>query len=228
MKRALAILAILAAVTLVTGVPALAVEPDEMLEDPALEARAREISKELRCVVCQNQSIDDSSADIARDMRLLVRERLVAGDNDSQVVDYLVARYGDYVLLRPPFQTNTLALWIGPPLLAVIVVVLGLLFIRSYQRERAANAGPEPLSPTDRAQLDALVEQLAAENAQPRRDSRLRAELDRPFTVHLLTGRPRREARYDLSPARRDVGYEPRDTWPAGSEEYWPAGWTPD
>jgi cytochrome c-type biogenesis protein CcmH len=181
MTRLLAVFTIFAVVVLVTGVPALAVEPDEVLDDPALEARARDISKELRCVVCQNQSIDDSRADIARDMRLLVRERLVAGDTDIQVVDHLVARYGDYVLLRPPFQTNTLALWIGPPLLAVVVVALGLLFIRSYQREQAARGGPEALSPTDRAQLDALVEELAAETQQPRRKSALRAELDQPF-----------------------------------------------
>lgn len=185
MTRLLAVFTIFAAIatatTLGAGTPALAVEPDEVLDDPALEARARDISKELRCVVCQNQSIDDSHADIARDMRLLVRERLEAGDTDTQVVDHLVARYGDYVLLRPPFQTNTLALWIGPPLLAVIVVILGLLFFRAYQRERTAGDGPEPLSPTDRAQLDALVEELAAETRQPRRKSGLREELDQPF-----------------------------------------------
>ncbi len=184
MTRLLAVCTVFAAVTaaaLLNGAPALAVEPDEMLDDAALEARARDISKELRCVVCQNQSIDDSHADIARDMRLLGRERLVAGDTDIQVVDHLVARYGDYVLLRPPFQTNTLALWIGPPLLAVVVVALGLLFFRSYQRQQSARSGPEPLSPTDRAQLDALVEELATDARQPRRKSALRTELDRPF-----------------------------------------------
>lgn len=133
MRRFLAVFTILAAfamAALVSGTPALAVEPDEMLDDPALEARARELSKVLRCVVCQNQSIDDSAADIARDMRLLVRERLVAGDTDSQTIDHMVARYGDYVLLRPPFQTNTLALWVGPPLMAVVVATLALLFFR--------------------------------------------------------------------------------------------------
>jgi len=184
MKRFLTIFTILVAVTavaLATGTPALAVQPDEVLANPALEARARKLSKGLRCVVCQNQSIDDSDADIARDMRLLVRERLVAGDTDPQIVAYMVARYGDYVLLRPPFQTNTLALWIGPPLMAVIVAMLGLLFFRVYQRERAARGGPEPLSPTDREQLDALVERLAAEIRQPRHKSALRAELDQPF-----------------------------------------------
>jgi cytochrome c-type biogenesis protein CcmH len=184
MRRLLAIFTVIGAVTVAAaapGTPALAVEPDEVLDDPVLEGRAREISKELRCVVCQNQSIDDSHADIARDMRLLVRERLQAGDTDTEVVGYLVARYGDYVLLRPPFQTNTLALWIGPPLMAVIVLVLGLVFFRTYQRERAARTGPVGLSPADRAQLDALVEQLAADTPETRRKSGLRAELDHPF-----------------------------------------------
>ena len=187
MKRFLSIAAIFAAfsvASLVTGTPALAVEPDEILANPALEARARELSKGLRCVVCQNQSIDDSEADIARDMRFLVRERLVAGDTDPQVVAYMVARYGDYVLLRPPFQTNTLALWIGPPLMAVVVVTLGLLFFRTYQRERAGRGGPGPLSPSDREQLDALVEKRSAEVRQPRRKSTLRTELDHPFSTH--------------------------------------------
>jgi cytochrome c-type biogenesis protein CcmH len=187
MRRLLAIFTVFgvfAVAALAPGIPALAVEPDEVLDDPVLEARAREISKELRCVVCQNQSIDDSHADIARDMRLLVRERLQAGDTDPQVVGYLVDRYGDYVLLRPPFQSNTLALWIGPPLMAIVLVVLGLVFFRTYQRERAALSGPEALSPTDRAQLDALVEQLAAEAPKPRRQNGLRAELDHPFDAH--------------------------------------------
>lgn len=184
MRRFLAVSMILTAfamAALVSGTLALAVEPDEMLDDPALEARARELSKVLRCVVCQNQSIDDSAADIARDMRLLVRERLVAGDTDSQTIDHMVARYGDYVLLRPPFQTNTLALWVGPPLMAVVVATLALLFFRVYQREQGARTGPEPLTPTDRAQLDALVEKLAADPGRPRRKSSLRAEIDHPF-----------------------------------------------
>ena len=184
MRRYLALFTIVAAFCVtapVVGTPALAVEPDEMLDDTALEARARAISKVLRCVVCQNQSIDDSNADIAGDMRLLVRERLVAGDTDTQTIDYLVARYGDYVLLRPPFQTNTLALWVGPPLMAVVVATLALLFFRVYQRERHTRAGPEPLSPTDRAQLDALVDKLAAETGQPQRQSALREELEYPF-----------------------------------------------
>ena len=94
--------------------PALAVKPDEMLKDAALEARARDISAGLRCLVCQNQSIDDSDAELARDLRLLVRERLTAGDSDAQAVDYIVARYGDFVLLKPRFGPATWALWLGP------------------------------------------------------------------------------------------------------------------
>src|SRR6187397_3078929 len=97
--------------------PAFAVQPDEVLSDPALEARARVLSQELRCLVCQNQSIDDSDALLARDLRLLLRERLKSGDSDQQVLDFLVARYGEFVLLRPPFTWHTLALWLAPPLL---------------------------------------------------------------------------------------------------------------
>lgn len=101
-----------------------AVEPDEMLEDPVLEARAREISKGLRCVVCLNQDIDSSNAGVARDLRLLVRERLVAGDSDDAVVAYIQARYGDYVLLKPPLNTKTLVLWLAP--VAMLLAALGI------------------------------------------------------------------------------------------------------
>ena len=94
--------------------PAFAVEPDEVLSDPVLEVRARALSKELRCMVCQNQSIDDSEAPLARDLRILVRERLQAGDSDRQVIDFLVARYGEFVLLRPRFSSHTALLWLGP------------------------------------------------------------------------------------------------------------------
>jgi len=93
-----------------------AVQPDEVMADPAQEARARNLSRELRCMVCQNQSIDDSEASLARDLRLLVRERIKAGDSDAQVIDFLVARYGDFVLLKPPFKPQTLLLWLLPPL----------------------------------------------------------------------------------------------------------------
>jgi len=114
---------IVALILLAITTPALAVQPDEILADPALEARARTLSQELRCMVCQNQSIDDSEAPLARDLRLLVRERLKAGDSDQQVLDFLVARYGDFVLLRPPFNWHTALLWLLGPL-----VLLGAAF----------------------------------------------------------------------------------------------------
>lgn len=137
---------LLFALVLLTAPATYAVEPDEMLADPVLEARAQEISKHLRCVVCQNQSIDDSNADLAHDMRLLVRERLQAGDSDRQVTDYLVARYGNFVLLRPPVQTDTLALWITP--FAVLAFAVTAMFLR--QRARAP---ARPLSEEERAVL---------------------------------------------------------------------------
>lgn len=105
---------------------AIAVQPDEQLDDSALEARAREISRDIRCVVCQSENIDDSNAPLARDLRLLVRERLLEGDSDKEVTDFLVARYGDYVLLKPRVQTNTLLLW-GAPLIAAVAAAAGLL-----------------------------------------------------------------------------------------------------
>ena len=107
--------AALCAILMLLALPALAVEPSEMLKDPALEARARDIGRALRCVVCQNQSIDDSAAEVAHDMRRAVRERLSAGDSDDKVYAFMVARYGDYVLLKPPFKPGTLVLWLGAP-----------------------------------------------------------------------------------------------------------------
>jgi cytochrome c-type biogenesis protein CcmH len=134
--------------------PAFAVEPGERLADPALEARAREISRELRCLVCQNQSIDDSSADLARDLRILLRERLTAGDTDEQAVAFIVDRYGDYVLLRPPFRIDTLLLWLGPPLLLVLGGGAAWLALR---RRRAASADA-PLTPEEEQALAAALE----------------------------------------------------------------------
>jgi cytochrome c-type biogenesis protein CcmH len=113
---------------------AFAVEPDEMLSDPALEARARVLSKELRCMVCQNQSIDDSAAPLAHDLRVLVRERLKAGDSDQQVLDYLVARYGEFVLLKPPLSWHTALLWVGPP--ALLLGGALVLVLIAYRRNR--------------------------------------------------------------------------------------------
>jgi len=138
-----------------------AIEPDEVLKDPALEARAREVGKGLRCVVCQNQSIDESNAELARDMRILVRERIQAGDSNEQVVAYMVDRYGDFVLLDPPFKASTYVLWIGPPAIAG----LGLLWLAAFFRRRKADAAaPDgagaqaaPLSDAERRRLDALL-----------------------------------------------------------------------
>jgi cytochrome c-type biogenesis protein CcmH len=133
--------------------PALAVQPGEILPDKALEQRARQISSGLRCLVCQNQSIDDSDAPLARDLRVLVRERLVAGDSDRAVVDFVVARYGDFVLLSPPVNARTIALWSGP----FLVLLLAALFV--WRRRRAAEA-PQlaaPLSAEEQARLDELV-----------------------------------------------------------------------
>ena len=110
---------------------AFAVEPEEQLEDPVLEERARDISQNLRCVVCQNQSIDDSSAPLARDLRLIIRERLVAGDSNEEVITFVVERYGDFVLLRPPFQEDTYLLWFGP---LIIFLAGGLLVFYYFRR----------------------------------------------------------------------------------------------
>jgi len=140
--------------SLVISLPALAVEPSEMLSDPALEARARALSRELRCVVCQNESVDDSPAEVAHDIRRAVRERLVAADTDRQVLDYMVARYGDYVLLNPPFKTRTLVLWLGAP----AVLLLGVIDLWFASRRRSAALGPAPLSDAERARLDALLD----------------------------------------------------------------------
>jgi cytochrome c-type biogenesis protein CcmH len=130
-----------------------AVEPSEMLKNPALEARARAISRELRCLVCQNQSIDDSNADLAHDLRLIVRERLVAGDSDQQVKDYLVARYGDYVLLDPPLKPKTLFLWFGP----VLLLCIGAGAICAVLIRRRSLAAPVPLDEAERRRLTELT-----------------------------------------------------------------------
>ncbi|MFP3943652.1 MAG: cytochrome c-type biogenesis protein [Alphaproteobacteria bacterium] len=135
--------------------PALAVQPDEMLDDPALEARAREISKGLRCVVCQNENIDSSNAPLARDLRLLVRERLKAGDSNEEVIDFVVARYGDFVLLRPPVQPSTWFLWFGPALFVLAGGTLAFLFFRT-QRESAPAPRPA-LSDEEKRRVEELV-----------------------------------------------------------------------
>ncbi|WP_180897652.1 cytochrome c-type biogenesis protein [Martelella soudanensis] len=128
-----------------------AVEPDEMLSDPALEARARDISAELRCMVCQNQSIDDSNADLARDLRLLVRDRLTAGDSDDEVVDYVVSRYGEFVLLKPRFSPQTWLLW-GAPALLIVLGAIGLWRLALSRR-----AADRPLSRDEEARLETIL-----------------------------------------------------------------------
>jgi cytochrome c-type biogenesis protein CcmH len=131
-------LACLFAVTVLLGCPAAyAVQPDEIMADPAKESRARDLSRELRCMVCQNQSIDDSEAPLARDLRLLVRERIAAGDSDAQVIDFLVARYGEFVLLKPRVNQHTLLLWLVPPL----VLLGGGFAMWRYSRRRGKSAG---------------------------------------------------------------------------------------
>ncbi len=150
----LAIIAVLA-----MPLAVLAVEPDEILDDPALESRARELSKDIRCLVCQNESIDSSNAELAKDLRVLVRERLVAGDSDQEVRDYLVERYGDFVLLNPPFKPQTYLLWFGP----AAILLLGGLAVAAYFRQRRRDAGPAPapapaLSAEEQKRLSEILE----------------------------------------------------------------------
>ena len=154
--RRLALIALLIALAAPTA--ALAVEPDEMLKDAALEVRARDLSSELRCLVCQNQSIDDSAAPLARDLRLLVRERLTAGDSDQQVLNFLVARYGEFVLLKPRFELHTLLLWGLPP----VVLVAGMiaLFVTARRRQ-SANLQVPALSAAEQQRIATLVEPQA-------------------------------------------------------------------
>ena len=145
-------------VALGLGVPigGWAVQPDEMLTNPVLEARARDISRGLRCLVCQNQSIDESDAGLARDLRLIVRERLVAGDSDQAVIDFVVARYGDFVLLNPPFKSTTYLLWFSPPLVGALGIVAVVAFFR--RRAQAVDAeAPAPLSRDEQRRLAGLM-----------------------------------------------------------------------
>ncbi|MEM7746226.1 MAG: cytochrome c-type biogenesis protein [Pseudomonadota bacterium] len=137
---------------LVIAAPAQAVQPDEILPDPLLEDRAREISKEIRCLVCRNESIDDSNAGLARDLRLLVRERLVAGDTDDQVRAYLVDRYGEFVLLRPTLTWANAVLWLAGPLVFLGGLIAAITYLR--RRERAP---PEALTADEKARLDVLL-----------------------------------------------------------------------
>jgi cytochrome c-type biogenesis protein CcmH len=151
--------ALLLALALAT--PALAVQPGEELADPALEARARSLSREIRCLVCQNQSIDESEADLARDLRLILRERIKAGDSDAEVKDFLVVRYGDFVLLDPPVKPATWLLWFGPA--AILLIALGGAWL--YLRRRPTLAEAAPLDSAERAALDRLLAQDGEERS---------------------------------------------------------------
>lgn len=160
MTRLLLVLALLLAM------PAFAVEPDEMLDDPVLEQRARALSAEIRCVVCQNESIDSSNAEIAHELRVLVRERLVAGDSDREVLDYLVARYGDFVLLRPPVRPSTWLLWFGPFAILLIGAVAVVVYFR--RQRTAATTPPAALSRDEEARLARLLDAEGGEDEGPR------------------------------------------------------------
>jgi cytochrome c-type biogenesis protein CcmH len=148
---------------MMAGSPAAnAVQPDEIMSDPAKEARARDLSRELRCMVCQNQSIDDSDAPLARDLRLLVRERIATGDSDSQVIDFLVARYGEFVLLKPRFMPHTVLLWLLPPL----ALIGGGVALWLYSRRRTSTgAATDPALLRLTAEEEASLERLLAADA---------------------------------------------------------------
>lgn len=151
-RLSLALLALLMLAPLV----ALAITPDELLPDPAQEARAREVSRELRCVVCQSESIDESNADIARDLRLLVRERIKAGDTNDQVIDYVVDRYGEFVLFKPRMTLANAPLWFGGP----ILLIFGLALVGAVLRRRSREAGEQrrDLTPEEQARIDRLLD----------------------------------------------------------------------
>ena len=166
MKRLLA--SALAAFLMIGCPAAYAVQPDEIMADPGKEARARDLSRELRCMVCQNQSIDDSEAPLARDLRLLVRERIAAGDSDNQVIDFLVARYGEFVLLKPPFNPHTLLLWQVPPL----ALAGGGLALWTYSRRRSKfpdneDQGLLKLTPEEEDRLERLIAAETSPESRP-------------------------------------------------------------
>ena len=155
-RQSLFALVLAVALSFLAALPAYAVQPDEVLPDPALEARARALSEGLRCLVCQNQSIDDSDAPLAKDLRLLVRERLKAGDSDQEIADFIVARYGEFVLLRPRLSAHTALLWFATP--AVFAAALSLIWL-AYRRRKAAAQALAPLSPNEKRRLKRLLDE---------------------------------------------------------------------
>ncbi|WP_171121355.1 MULTISPECIES: cytochrome c-type biogenesis protein [unclassified Ruegeria] len=149
MKRLFLILAFLAS-------PAWAVQPDEVLDDPVLEQRARDLSTGLRCLVCRNESIDESNADLARDLRLLVRERLVAGDTDDEAIEFIVDRYGEYVLLKPTSSGANLVLWLAGPIMLLIAAGLGWNFVRKRSNAQQSTGG-EALTDAEKERLEQIL-----------------------------------------------------------------------
>ena len=146
-------------IILLSSFSTMAVNPDEVLDDPLLEKRARALSVNIRCLVCQNQSIDDSNADLARDLRILVRERLIAGDSDTEVLDYLISRYGDFVMLKPPFKGSTFILWLGPLFVFILAVIGLVIYFRRRQTELANTSDSSSrLSSEEREQLNRLLD----------------------------------------------------------------------
>ena len=142
------------AMAVLAAFPAHAVQPDEVLKDPALETRARAISEDLRCLVCQNQSIDDSDAPLAKDLRVLVRERLKAGDSDDEILDFVVARYGQFVLLKPRFTPHTWLLWLATP---VVLLAAAAAIIFAHRRRNSATEGAKPLTAGEKRRLKRLI-----------------------------------------------------------------------
>jgi cytochrome c-type biogenesis protein CcmH len=157
--KLVAILILVLTAALFADSPAFAVQPDEIMSDPVKESRARDLSRELRCMVCQNQSIDDSEAPLARDLRLLVRERIAAGDSDAQVIDFLVARYGEFVLLKPRLTSHTLLLWLLPP----FALVGGGLALWMHNRRRTKAGGDETLFKLSADEEERIEQLIAAE-----------------------------------------------------------------
>ena len=157
--------AVLLAALALGATQAHAVQPDEVLDDPVLEARARELSAGLRCLVCQNQSIDDSDAPLAKDLRVLVRERLKAGDSNDEIIDFVVSRYGDFVLLKPPFTPHTWLLWFATPLL--FLVAAGGIFY-AYRRRSLAAVTPRALTDSEQEHLTRLLDPDAPETGTPK------------------------------------------------------------
>ena len=151
----------------ILNTPVFAVEPSEMLKDPVLEKRARVISKGLRCLVCQNQSIDDSNAGLAKDLRILVRKRLTAGDSNEQVVAFVVDRYGDYVLLEPPVKTTTILLWLSPFLIVILALTLGIKFYKRRPLTASNDTAAYKLSQQEEEHLQQALTRYSEQDPKP-------------------------------------------------------------